>query len=156
MECVPTALATVSQMTGSYIYSRQRFEAALILGVKSPHDRAIEVKNTQDLPAANERHDQLGARGLITGDMTWESMNVFDQDGSARLNGGSAHAVPDRDADAGRLALEWPDDEFLLRSEEIEAGPVHERHHLEDQRRCIGRVGDRVVLAVQKRAQLDG
>ena len=53
---------------------------------------------------------------------------------------------PKRDAHAGGLALEGPDDQFA-RLQKVEARPVEVGQGIEDQCAGIGRVGDQVVLA---------
>ena len=63
-----------------------------------------------------------------------------------RRRGGAAHALAERDADAGRAALERAEHQ-LAADVAVEAGPVEVGQRLEDQRGGIGHVGDRVGLA---------
>src|SRR5437763_214930 len=65
----------------------------------------------------------------------------------------AAHARAERDPHARRAALKGPDHE-LPALEEIEAGPVHLRQSLEDERRGVGGVGDRIALAREQRSEL--
>ena len=102
-----------------------------------------------------QRHDQFRARGRIAGDMARERIHVGDALGASAGGGGAAHALAERDAHAGRQALERTDHQ-LGAVVEIEADPVEVGQRVVDQRRQVGGVGDAVALAGQQAARLLG
>ena len=73
-------------------------------------------------------------------------MDVVDPLDLERCRGCAAHALSERNADAGRPALERPKHQ-LAADIAVESGPVHIGQAFPDQRRGIGHVGDRVGLA---------
>jgi hypothetical protein len=84
-----------------------------------------------------------------------EGVDVGDALRLPRPRGGAAHALAERDAHAGRLALEGTDHQFRA-VVEIEADPVQLRQRVVHQRRQVGGVGDAVALAMQQAARLRG
>src|SRR5207244_12202441 len=87
------------------------------------------------------------------GDMARELQHGGHDERAALHRRRAAHARAERDPHARRAALKGPDHE-LPALEEIEAGPVHLRQSLEDERRGVGGVGDRIALAREQRAEL--
>jgi dethiobiotin synthetase len=84
-----------------------------------------------------------------------ERVHVFHDLRLALRRRGAADTFAERDAHAGRFALERTDDE-LRAIEEIEAAPVDVRQCIPGQRRQVSRVGDAVALAGDKAAGLIG
>src|SRR4051812_339579 len=84
--------------------------------------------------------------------MAGESVDVGDQLRLLAGSGRAAHALAERDPDAGRPALERPEDQ-LATDIAVEAGPVDVRQALPQQRRDIGHVGDRIGLAGGQRVR---
>ena len=74
-------------------------------------------------PSAHQRHHQFRTRGRIAGDVAGERVDVGDALGRARARRRAAHALVERNAHAGRQALERADHQFGA-VEEIEADPV--------------------------------
>ena len=67
----------------------------------------------------------------------------------------AAHALAERDAHAGRVALERTDHQFVA-VVEIEADPVQLGQRVEHQRGQVGGVGDAVAFAREQAARLRG
>ena len=109
--------------------------------------RAVEVDDAENAAVPDQRHHQFRARGRIARDVIGEGMHVFDQHGPALLDRRAAHAAADRDAHTGRIALKRTQHQLVRRSQEVEAGPVQVRQRREQQRRGVGRIGDRIALA---------
>ena len=82
-------------------------------------------------------------------------MHILDQHGFAARRRGAAHALADRDAQAGGLALERPEHQHLALAE-IEPGPIEVGQALIDQRRHVRGVGDPIGFAVEQRRQFYG
>ena len=80
-------------------------------------------------------------------------MDVGHQLRDARRRRGAAHAAPQRDADAGGLALKRPQHQFAA-AHQIESGPVQIGQLVKDQRRHIGHVGDKIALITNQRGKL--
>ena len=134
---------------------RDGFQAGLVVGVESVEHRTVQVEHADQLAVALQRHHQFRTRGRVAGDVSREGVDVGDALGLPRARRRAAHALVQRDAHAGGLALERADHQ-LGAVEEIEADPVELRQRVVDQRGKIGRVGDAVALAVQQRARLPG
>src|SRR3546814_12294948 len=66
---------------------------------------------------------------------------------------GTARPLVQRNADAGRQALEWANHQFLA-VEEIKPGPIDVGQGVINQRRQIGGIGDAIALTVHQRPRL--
>jgi vanillate O-demethylase monooxygenase subunit len=122
-------------------------------GVEAARHGAVEVDDADHGIAVEQRHDEFRARGCVAGDVAGKIVHVLDHDRLTLRHGGPAHALADGDAHAGRLALERPEHQ-LAAAQAIEARPVQLRQKLEDERRRVRGVGDRVALALQQCRQL--
>ena len=130
--------------------------AALAIGlVETPGARAVEVEHPNHFAILDQRHHQLRARIRIASDMARKFMHIPDQHGLAARRRGAAHALADRDAQAGGLALERPEHQHLALAE-IEPGPIEVGQALIDQRRHVRGVGDPIGFAVEQRRQFYG
>src|SRR3546814_8470410 len=100
---------------------------------------AVEGAHAGQTVARDERHDGLVAAGGIAGGRAGKGVDVLVPLARAQPRRGAAHALVQRDADAGRLALERAEHQFPA-VEAIESRPVEVGHRLPDQRRDIGHV----------------
>ena len=123
--------------------------AGLVFLCESRVLRAVEVEHAEQLAVADDRDHDLAIRRGVAGDVAGEGVDVFDPLHLASLGGNAADALAEFDADAGRPALERPHDQ-LAADITVEAGPVEVGQRFPDQRRGIGHVGDRVLLAGRK------
>jgi hypothetical protein len=111
------------------------------------------IAHADQLPVQRQRHHQFGVGRRIAGDVAREAVHVGDALGLAAGSRGAAHALVERDADAGRQALERADHQ-LAAVVEVEPDPVEVRQGVVDQRRQIGGVGDAVAFALDQGARL--
>src|SRR5690606_21793121 len=134
--------------------ARDRFQAAAIDRIEARRDRAVQVEHA-DQPAVgrHQRHHALRARGRVAGDVPGECIDVRHQLGLAAARRRAAHALVQRDADAGRQALERADHQFGA-VVQVEAAPVEVGQRMPQQRRQVGGIGDQVALAVHQRTGL--
>src|SRR5690606_7213026 len=123
--------------------------------VETVRIRTVEVEYAHQRIIPVQRHHQFGARRRVAGDVAVEGIDVGHALGPAAARGGAAYALVERDADAGRLALERADHQFGA-VEEVEADPVEPRQGVVDQSGQVGGVGDAVALAGDQRARLFG
>src|SRR6185436_14576920 len=65
----------------------------------------------------------------------------------------AAHALAERDADAGGLALERSHDELAV-AHEVEAHPVHVVERVIQERGAVRRVRDEIALALEQGREL--
>ncbi|MCY1225432.1 hypothetical protein D9M72_376270 [compost metagenome] len=86
--------------------------------------------------------------------MAREGMHIGHQHRLPLRGGSPANPFTDRNAHAGDLALKRPEHQFVIRPQEIEAGPVQIRHQIENEGGKIGGIGDKVALVMQKPAEL--
>ena len=85
--------------------------------------------------------------------MPREIMDVFHQLGSPLLRRCAADTPSQRNADAGRLSLEGPQHQCLIR-QNIKARPVQPLHPLPEQGCRIGKIGNHVGHALGKRRKV--
>jgi hypothetical protein len=57
----------------------QPLAGRLVHLVEAGEQRAVEVEHTRDLATLDQRHDQLGARSRVAGDMARKIVDVGDQ-----------------------------------------------------------------------------
>lgn len=122
---------------------------------RSGRPRAIEIDDADHAVAADQRHDQLGARRRIASDMPWKRVDVLDQHRTATCHRGTADPCADGDAYAGRSPLERPEHEFAI-AHQVEARPVQVWHHLVQEGRGVGSIRDRIRFAMQQGLELLG
>ena len=77
-----------------------------IFFVETRRQRAVEIEHAQDAAVLDQRHDELGARFRVAGDVPWEIVDIGHQKRCAARRGSPANAFADRDSHAGRLSLE--------------------------------------------------
>src|SRR5258706_9333688 len=131
----------------------ERLEAAAVVFVEAREVGTVQVEDADHLAETHERHDDLAPRVRVACDVAGKGVHVRHDDRFLVAGGGSAHALAQRDANAGRLALEGAEDQaFLL--QEIEPGPVEVGEAMEQQRREVRGVGYEIVLALEKRVGL--
>ena len=53
--------------------------AVAIQFIETRGQRAVEIEHTQDTAILDQRHDEFGARIRVARDVTWEIVNVGDQ-----------------------------------------------------------------------------
>ena len=87
--------------------------------------------------------------------MARERVHVRHDEGLAPGRGRAADTLPERDAHARRLALEWPQHE-LLAAQQVEAAPVDPLERVREQPGGVGEVRDRVRLALEERLERAG
>ena len=134
----------------------QRFHPSTIIVVEARHVRRIHVPHAQQRTVgAHQRHHDFRARDGIAGDVVGQRVDVGHDLGLPRARGRAAHAAPERDAHARRLALERPDDQPVA-IEEIEPAPADFGKRVPGKRGEVGGVGDQVGLAVKQAADLQG
>ena len=91
----------------------ERSKTCGIRGIEAVKVRAVDVEHAQQLVVRYERDHDFRARGRIAGDVARESVHVrHHQSARARARRRAAHAVAERDAHAGGLALERADHEL--------------------------------------------
>ena len=132
---------------------RQLFDTRLILCGKAGQRWAIEVKDANQLTVLDQRHHQLAVRRAVTGNMPGKRMHIFHPLGLPGRSGRAAHTTPERNTHAGDLTLKWPQYQFFI-AIEIETGPVQIVQLIEQKRRELRAVGDKVALVGQQRFQL--
>lgn len=85
----------------------QSFAALLIHLIEARGKRAVEIQHSQNEALLDQRHDELGSRSRVAGDVAGKIVDIRDEHASSASSGGTADPLPDRDADTGGLALEW-------------------------------------------------
>ncbi len=128
----------------------QLFAALPIRLVEAPEERAVEIEHANDFTGLDQRHDEFRARNRIAGDMSRKFVHIRHQHRLAARCGGAAHALADRDAQAGGPALERAQHQ-LVAVAEIKPGPVQIGQTVIDQRCHIGGVGDPIGFAGEQR-----
>lgn len=123
--------------------------------IEPRENRAVEVKHAHHPAVLDQRHDQLGARVRIAGDVPGKLVDIRDQHRLAARRCRTAHAPADRDAQAGGLPLERPQHQ-LVSLAPIKPGPAELGQLVIDQRRHVGGVGDPVGFAFEQGHQLHG
>src|SRR5690606_32797830 len=98
-------------------------------------------------------HHAFRTRSRVAGDVPGERVDDRHQLGLAGARRRAAHALVQRDADAGRQALERAHHQ-LGAVVQVEAAPVEVGQRMPQQRRQVGGIGDQVALAVHQRAGL--
>src|SRR3546814_8452241 len=92
----------------------------LVFNVETVRIRTVEVEYAHQRIIPVQRYHQFGARRRVAGDVAFERIDVGHALGIAAARRRAAHALVERDADAGRLALERADHQ-LVAIEEVEA-----------------------------------
>src|SRR6478735_9014156 len=93
-------------------YTGEPLHAGAIGLVETREARAVDIPHADQALTVVQRHDDFGARGRIARDVPRECVDVSDHLGLPRRRSSAAHAFAERDAHAGRLALEGSDDQF--------------------------------------------
>src|SRR5512146_1743670 len=94
-------------------YSGEPLHARAIGFVEAGQPRAVDIPDADQALAVEQRHDDFRARRRIARDMPGKRIDVGDHLRLPRHRRGAAHALAERDAHAGRLALERPDHELI-------------------------------------------
>src|SRR4051812_12213496 len=111
--------------------------ARLVLLRESRPFRAVDVEDAEQLAVADQWKHNLAVRRAVAGDVAGEGVNILDPLDLPALGRSAAHALVEGHADAGRAALERPQNQ-LAADVAVEADPVHVRKGLEDQSRSVG------------------
>ena len=85
--------------------------------------------------------------------MTGEFVYVGDDSRCALRRGRPAYSLADLDAEAGRLTLEWTEQQFAV-LQEIEASPIQIRQRVKDKCSEVRGVGDQIPLAGKQACEL--
>ena len=74
--------------------------------------RAVEVEDAEELAVLHQGEHDLGAGGVVAGDVAGECFHIGHEDRLAARRGGATDPAAHRDADAGDLALERAEHEL--------------------------------------------
>ena len=135
------------------VHAREGLEERAIMLRETIAHRAIDVEDADDARPRKERHDDLGLRCGIAGDVAGKRVHVRHDERLAPRPCRPTHAFAEPDAHARGFALERPEHE-LVTADEVEAAPIELRQRRVDQRREVRGVGDRIALAVDERPRL--
>ena len=102
---------------------------------------------------SEQGHHQFAAGSAVAGDVAGKRVDVVDPLGQPGTRRGAADALGEGNADAGDLALERSQDQFLV-AVQIEAGPVQVAQLMEEKGGELRGVGDEIALAGEQRLGL--
>ena len=91
--------------------------------VKATRLGTVDIPDSEQLAIDDQRHDDFGTRRGIAGDMPRKCIDIDDQLRLARRCGGSTDTATERNAHAGRLALERTNNQFAT-IEKVKPAPV--------------------------------
>ncbi|EEF25176.1 conserved hypothetical protein, partial [Ricinus communis] len=134
-------------------------QPGLVLVGKAVERRAVDIEHAHQPAVLDERDNDFRIRRRIARDVARERVHVRHDDGFALDGRRAAHAAAERDAGAGRLALERADEEVFAIARfrghgEVKAGPVQVGERVVDERRELRRVGGEVALALEDAGDL--
>lgn len=137
-------------------YLAQHLHSSPVVNVEAFGAWAIDVPYAEQATVgADEGHHDFRTRSGVAENVVGVGVDVGYQLGFARLRGQAAYALAERDANAGRLALEGADHQ-LVAVEQVEAGPVDLGQGMKNQRGEIGGIGNQVLLVFEQRTRLSG
>src|SRR5689334_15063737 len=130
-------------------------EPEAILAVEAMRLGRVDVEDADQNAAEEDRNDDLGSRRRVARDVARKGVDVGHDECLAPRRGRAADAPAERDAHAGRLALEGSEDELAL-AQQVEAAPVDALERAGEEARRVGEVRERVGLALEERPERRG
>jgi hypothetical protein len=126
---------------------------AVAVGVaEARRHRAVDVEDAHELTIGDERHDDLGARGGVAGDVIVKCRDVVHYDRLSASNRGTANAATTRQSRACRASAKRPEQQIAGFRREVEACPVDVRQFMVDERGEVGRVCNQIAIAGEQRS----
>lgn len=100
----------------------EEFEVVTVGVVEGVEVLAVDVEDSDYLVVVFDGDNDFGATGTTAGDMTWELVNIWHDDGLSLLPGGATDAFALAYAGASEWALEGSEYELVVENT-IEACP---------------------------------
>jgi hypothetical protein len=142
-----------AQIRASQQHGGGGLETGAILVIEPGQMRAIDIENAQELPVLNQRNHDFRTRRGIAGDVSRKGVDIGNDESLPPLGRRAANAAPQRNPDAGDLALKRPENQ-LAPPQKIEPHPIQFGQGLKEQRGHIGGIGQRITLVCEQRGQL--